>query len=42
MKYRCGMARNKMEMREQSMYPKDFDYKKVMEEAIDEKYNFIN
>ncbi len=33
---------NMLEMREQSMYPKDFDYKKVMEEAIDEKYNFIN
>lgn len=33
---------NMLEMREQSMYPKDFDYKKVMGEAIDEKYNFIN
>ncbi len=31
-----------LEMREQSIYPKDFDYKKGMEEAIDEKYNFIN
>lgn len=27
---------NMLEMREQSMYPKDFDYKKVMGEAIDE------
>ena len=33
---------NMLEMREQSTYPKDFDYKKVMEEAMDEKYNFIN
>ena len=33
---------NMLEMREQSIYPKDFDYKKVMEKAIDEKYNFIN
>lgn len=33
---------NMLEMREQSMYPKDFDCKKVMGEAIDEKYNFIN
>ena len=33
---------NMLEMREQSMYPKDFDYKKAMGEAIDEKYNFIN
>ena len=33
---------NMLEMREQSTYPKDFDYKKMMEEAIDEKYNFIN
>lgn len=31
-----------LEMREQSMYPKDFNYKKVMEEAVNEKYNFIN
>lgn len=31
-----------MEMREQSAYPKDFDYKKVMEETMNEKYNFIN
>jgi len=33
---------NMLEMREQSIYPKDFDYKKLMEEVIDEKYNFIN
>lgn len=33
---------NMMEMREQSAYPKDFDYKKVMEETVNEKYNFIN
>lgn len=33
---------NMMEMREQSTYPKDFDYKKVVEEAVNEKYNFIN
>lgn len=33
---------NMLKMREQSTYPKDFDYKKVMEEAINEKYNFID
>lgn len=33
---------NMLEMREQSTYPKDFDYKKVMEETVNEKYNFIN
>lgn len=33
---------NMLKMREQSTYPKDFDYKKVMEEAVNEKYNFIN
>lgn len=33
---------NMLEMREQSTYPKDFDYKKVMEEAMDEKYSFID
>lgn len=31
-----------LEMREQSTYPRDFDYKKVLEEAVNEKYNFIN
>lgn len=31
-----------LEMREQSAYPKDFDYRKVMDEALDEKYHFIN
>ena len=31
-----------LSMREQSTYPKDFDYKKVMEEAVNEKYNLIN
>ncbi len=33
---------NMLEMREQTSYPKDFDYKKVMEEAIDEKYNCVD
>lgn len=33
---------NMLEMREQSAYPKDFDYRKVMEEALDEKYHCIN
>lgn len=33
---------NMLEMREQASYPADFDYRKVMEEAINEKYNFIN
>lgn len=33
---------NMLEMREQSTYPKDFDYKEAMEEAVNEKYNFIN
>lgn len=33
---------NMVEMREQSTYPKDFDYRKVVEEAVNEKYNFIN
>lgn len=33
---------NMLEMREKSIYPKEFDYKKVMEEAIVEKYNIIN
>lgn len=33
---------NMLEMREKSTYPKDFDYKKIMEEAINEKYNFID
>lgn len=31
-----------LEMREKSTYPKDFDYKKVMEEAINEKFGFID
>lgn len=31
-----------LEMREQSAYPKDFDYKKVIEDVIDEKYNSVN
>lgn len=39
---RKKVFQNMMEMREQSAYPKDFDYKKVMEEAVNEKYNFIN
>jgi len=39
---RRKVFQNMMEMREQSAYPKDFDYKKVMEEAVNEKYNFIN
>lgn len=33
---------NMLKMREESTYPKDFDYKKVMGEAINEKYNFID
>jgi len=33
---------NMLEMREQSSYPKDFDYKKVMEEAINETYSEEN
>lgn len=33
---------NMLEMREELTYPKDFNYKKVVEEAIDEKYNFTN
>lgn len=33
---------NMLKMREQSTYPKDFDCKKVMEEAVNAKYNFIN
>lgn len=39
---RKKVFQNMMEMREQSAYPKDFDYKKVMEETVNEKYNFIN
>lgn len=27
-----------LEMREQSTYPRDFDYKKVLEGAVNEKY----
>lgn len=34
--------KNMLEMREQSAYPKDFDYRKVMGEALDKKYHFIN
>ena len=33
---------NMLEMREELTYPKDFSYKKVVEEAINEKYNFTN
>lgn len=33
---------NMLELREQAEYPKDFDYRKVMEEAVNEKYNFTN
>lgn len=33
---------NMLEMREQSTYPKNFDYRKLMESAIDEKYNLAN
>ena len=33
---------NMLEMREELTYPKDFDYKKAVEEAVDEKYNFTN
>ncbi len=31
-----------LEMREKSTYPKDFDYKKVLEKAINEKYDFVD
>ena len=34
--------RNMLEMREELTYPKDFDYKKAVEEVVDEKYNFTN
>lgn len=33
---------NMLDMREKSTYPKDFDYKKVMEEAINEKYSIAD
>lgn len=33
---------NMLELREQSTYPEDFDYKKAVEDAINEKYNFSN
>lgn len=33
---------NMLMMRESSDYPRDFDYKKVMEEAMNEKYNRID
>lgn len=33
---------NLLEMREQSTFPEDFDYKKAREEAVNEKYNFTN
>ena len=33
---------NLLEMREQSTFPEDFDYKKAREEAVHEKYNFTN
>ncbi|MCM1237544.1 MAG: hypothetical protein NC489_46350 [Ruminococcus flavefaciens] len=33
---------NMLDMREKLTYPKDFDYRKVMEEAINEKYGFID
>lgn len=32
---------NMPKRREQSAYPKDFDYRKMMEEALDEKYHFL-
>ena len=31
-----------LEVREQSIYPKDFNYKKVLEDALDEKYHCID
>ena len=31
-----------LELREQSIYPKDFNYKKVLEDALDEKYHCID
>ncbi|MCM1127435.1 MAG: hypothetical protein NC429_13305 [Lachnospiraceae bacterium] len=33
---------NMLKMREQAVYPQDFDYKKLVGEAIDEKYHFAN
>lgn len=33
---------NMLKMREQAVYPQDFDYKKLLEEAVDEKYHFTN
>ena len=39
---RKAAFQNMLEMREQSTYPKDFDYKKAAEEAIREKYNLID
>lgn len=30
-----------LEMKKKSTYPKDFDYKKAMEEAVNEKYHFV-
>lgn len=34
---RKKVFQNKMEMREQSTYPKDFDYRKTLEEVVNEK-----
>ena len=31
-----------LELREQSIYPKDFNYKKVLEDALDEKLSLIH
>ena len=33
---------NMLELRVQSIYPKDFNYKKVLEDALDEKYHCID
>ena len=33
---------NMIKTRENSLYPRNFDYKKVMEEAINEKYNIVD
>ena len=31
-----------LDMKKQSAYPKDFDYKKVMEEALHEKFSYTD
>lgn len=31
-----------LQMKEQSSYPKDFDYKKIMEEAMNERFGYTD